>query len=252
MKIQAEPVTTNTLSGPSPGFRRGRAVAVVGVATVLVALLGYIREASLAARWGISSGTDAYFAATFVPNRLYLILIAGTLSPKFIPILLAAAKDKQEDVQHIFNTTVTFLLCVLSAIILVAMLTIRWWMGLLFAGFTPEAFDLSVRLSRVIVPSILCLGLAGLFTAVLNAQHRFAWAAITPAVSSLIAIGGIWLARGPNAIYLVAIATSAGFFLQFVLMLPAIRAQLITYRPVWNFRHPAISQLLKIGFPLFL
>jgi putative peptidoglycan lipid II flippase len=35
-------------------------------------------------------------------------------------------------------------------------------------------------------------------------------------------------------------------------MLPAIRAGVLAYRPVWNFRHPAITQLLKIGFPLLL
>jgi len=69
-------------------------VGIVGVLTVFVAVVGYLREATLAARFGISTTMDAYFAAIFIPNILYMVLIAGTLSTVFIPILMQEKPDE--------------------------------------------------------------------------------------------------------------------------------------------------------------
>src|SRR5258707_6357201 len=83
-----EMVEETEVSSP-PVFRPTRAVGIVSVLSVVVAVLGYLREASLAGRFGVSATMDAYFAAVFIPNTLFTVLIAGTLSPIFIPILLA-------------------------------------------------------------------------------------------------------------------------------------------------------------------
>jgi len=84
----AEP-TIDTIPSFSPvGFRKGRTVGIVGFVTVAVSAIGYLRESALAARFGVSTTMDAYFAAIFIPNILYFVLVAGTVSPVFIPILL--------------------------------------------------------------------------------------------------------------------------------------------------------------------
>jgi len=68
--------------------RTGRTASIVGGLMVLVSVVGYLREAALAARFGVSSTMDAYFGAIFIPNILYSILIAGTVSPILIRILV--------------------------------------------------------------------------------------------------------------------------------------------------------------------
>ena len=221
--------------------------------TALVAVVGYLREATLAARFGISATMDAYFAAIFIPNIVYLILIAGTLSPVFIPILMQENPDENPKKASLtFSVITTFALMVLSFIVLLGVLGARLWLPHLFPGFSQPTTEAALRLVYIVFPALPFLGLAGILTALLNGFHRFWLASFAPALASATVIAAALFYRGSNAIYVVGIATAAGFVAQSIVLLPAMTALGIRYRPVVNFRHPAISKLLRLGIPLFL
>ena len=241
-------------NNPVPeGFRRGRTVGIVALLTVAVSLIGYAREAALAARFGLSTTMDAYFAAIFIPNTLYYILIAGTLSPLFIPILMEehALEDRARG-SEIFSVITSFVIATLALVLGVALLTVHYWLPLLFAGFDPATSALAVRLTQIILPGILFLALAGILTGLLNGFHRFALAAFAPALSSLTIIAAVVFARGPNAILIVGVATTVGFFAQFVLLVPSAFRLGIRFRPWLALRHPAVRKLVQLGVPLLV
>ncbi|HEY2168559.1 MAG TPA: lipid II flippase MurJ [Candidatus Angelobacter sp.] len=238
---------------PSAGLRTGHTASIVGALMVLVSVIGYLREAALAPRFGVSATMDAYFAAIFIPNILYSILIAGTVSPVLIPILVqeeAAAGEARES--QAFSGVATFSLLVLVLIIAFLLPSAHFWLGWLFPGFTPATMDLAVHLVSIIFPAVIFLAGAGLVTAVLNGHHKFALASFAPAFASSAVILAALFARGERAIYVVGIATALGFLLQFLVLVPAVAPLGIRYRPDFNFRHPAIERLLRLGIPLFL
>jgi len=196
---------------------------------------------------------DAYFGAIFVPSNLYLILVVGTLSPVFIPILLQEdASDDRSRVSETFSVVMNFILLVMIAAVTCGVVTAHRWLPLLFPGFDRVTSALAVRLIYIILPAIVFLALTGIFTAVLNAYHKFALAAFAPALSSVAIISAALLVRGERAIYGVGIATTIGFMFQCFLLLPAVARLGVGYRPIFNFRHPAIAQLLRLGGPLLL
>jgi putative peptidoglycan lipid II flippase len=235
------------------GPRKGRTVGIVGVLTVFVAVVGYLREAALAGRFGISSTMDAYFAAIFIPNILYLVLIAGTLSPVFIPILMQENPDKDPAKASVtFSVITNFALLVLVLIVSCGVLGARIWLPRLFPGFNPFTADLAVRLVYFIFPALPFLAVAGILTALLNGFHRFWLAAFAPAVSSIAVIGAALFLRGDRAIYGVGIATAVGFILQCAVLLPGAASLGVRYRPILDVRHPAVKKLLRLGVPLFL
>jgi putative peptidoglycan lipid II flippase len=235
------------------GLRKGRAVGIVGVFTVVVSVVGYLREAALAARFGVSATMDAYFGAIFIPNILYFILIAGTVSPILIPILLQQDEGgNQAKRSDTFSIVTNFSLLMLFVVVACCLPGTHRWLGWLFPGFSPATLELAVRLVYVIFPSVLFLAMAGIFTAVLNGFHKFALAAFAPAFASILVIMAVLFARGDWAIYLVGIATAAGFLLQCLVLIPPTVALGIRYRPILNFRDPAIGKLLRMGIPLFL
>ena len=248
----AEPIV-ETAPSPPAGFRKGRTAGIVGVVTVIVAVFGYLRESALAARFGVSTTMDAYFGAIFIPNILYFVLIAGTVSPVFIPILLQedAGSDGARRSQT-FSVVTNFALLVLLVIVSCCLLGAHTWLPWLFPGFSPATSEMALRLVYIIFPAVLFLAVSGILTAVLNGSNRFALAAFAPALSSTIVIAAALFARGDRAIYAVGIATAAGFLLQCLVLVPATAAMGIRYRPVLNFRHPAIVKLLRLGIPLFL
>lgn len=241
-------------TAPFPSrLRTGRTAGIVGAIMVLVSVIGYLREAALASRFGVSATMDAYFGAIFIPNILYSILIAGTVSPILIPILVQeeAIADEGKKSQA-FSVVATFSLLVLVLIISFSLPAAHLWLGWLFPGFSPVTMDLAVHLVFIIFPAVIFLAGAGILTAVLNGCHKFALASFAPAFASAAVIGAVFFARGERAIYVVGIATAGGFLLQFLVLVPAAASLGIRYRPDFNFRHPAIARLLRLGIPLFL
>jgi putative peptidoglycan lipid II flippase len=237
---------------PTP-LHRGRTVGIVTILTLVVSGFGYIREAVLAGHFGVSATMDAYFGAIFVPSNIYLILVVGTLSPVFIPLILQSdgAHDPAR-LSEIVSVVANFVFVVLVGFVSVGLLTIRYWLPALFPGFDVATIAMATQLTYIILPAVVFLGLAGIITAVLNAFHRFALPALAPALSSIVVIAAVLMAHGKRAIVVVGLATTVGFFLQFLALLPPVVALRIRYVPVFNFRHPAIAKLLRLGGPLLL
>jgi putative peptidoglycan lipid II flippase len=233
--------------------RRGRTVGIVSLLTLAVAFAGYVREAALAARFGLSATMDAYFAAVFIPTLVYMVLIAGTLSPVFIPILIQADGDEERvQLSETFSVVTNVVLLVLATTIALGLVTVHVWLPLLFAGFSSTTAGTATHLVYIIFPAVIFVAVAGILTAALNGFHQFALPAAAPALSSLAVIVAAVLARGDRAIYVVGFATALGFLLQFVFLLPATARLGIRYRLVLNFRHPAIGKLIRLGVPLLL
>jgi putative peptidoglycan lipid II flippase len=254
---QISGLTAEIVSTAAPS--RGRTVGVVTILTLLVAALGYFREAILAARFGVSSTMDAYFGAIFIPTNIYLILVVGTVSPILIPILLKdgqfllrAHSDTRDQATDSFNVVTSFVSLFFSAIVVLGVFTARFWLSWLFPGFDATTRAMALRLIYIVFPSVLMLGLAGMLTATLNGYRRFAVAAFSPALSSLAVIITALSVRGPLAIYAVAAATTIGFLLQFLILVPAAKSLGVRFRPVVRLRHPAIRKLLQLGTPLML
>jgi putative peptidoglycan lipid II flippase len=109
---------------------------------------------------------------------------------------------------------------------------------------------MALSLSYLVLPAIPFLGLSGILTAALNGLHHFKLATFAPALTSLAVIVTILFARGPRAIFLVGLATGIGFVLQFLLLVPRVRALGIRYRPRFRFSDPSIRRLLDLGAPL--
>src|SRR6185437_3719183 len=130
-----------------------------------------------------------------------------------------------------FSVVTSFIAVFLVVTVGLVLLTMRWWLPLLFSGFSPATLKL---------------------TAALNTFHKFAMAAFAPAVSSTVIILAILFAPEKNAIYIVGLAVALGFFFQALVLVPSVAKLGIRFRPTLNFRHPAIPKLLRLGIPLFL
>ena len=230
--------------------KRFRDVGRVSFWTLIVALLGYVREAAFAARMGASTDMDAFVAAFFMPNVLYLVVITGALAPAFIPIFMEYAQRDKEEAWRVFSSALSLMALTLVVATTIGIATARWWMPLIFSGFSPQTVGLSLRLTYIIFPAIVFLGLSGLIGALLNSLSHFVLPAASPATYSLLVIPVLLVARTERAIYLVAIATALGLALQLFIQLPAAYKLGVRYYPVFEFRSPAVIKLLKLSVPL--
>ncbi|HAA89976.1 MAG TPA: hypothetical protein DCE07_05325 [Peptococcaceae bacterium] len=139
-----------------------RAAAVVMVVTVLSKLLGFGREASLAAVFGATRVTDAYLVAMVIPGLLFSVVMSAITTvgiPVFSEYLHQEEKRKSflPLVWSCFHIIVFFLLIVCVA----AFPLTPWLVKLLAPGFGPEQAALAATLVKIVLPAIVFMGLAG-------------------------------------------------------------------------------------------
>ena len=239
------------LSERTPIVRsRGRLVIWVTILTTFVSAVGYFREAVFASRLGASASMDAYLAALFVPNTLYFVLIAGTVSPIFMTVFSQHQSGSSEEALGVFRVTSTCSAVILIALVLLGTLTARFWLPLVFSGFTSGQLELSLQLLYVIFPSIVFLGMSGIVSALLNSLGHFTAPAVSPAMYAVATVPVLLLAPRDKLVQWVAIATAVGLAAQLFVQLPTAASLGVRWRPDFNFRHPAIRRLVRLALPL--
>ena len=226
---------------------RGHVLVWVTILTTFVTAIGYFRDAVFASKLGASAGMDAYLAALFVPNTLYMVLVAGTMSPIFITVFSQHETGSHEEALVVFRITTTFAALILIVLVLLGVSTARFWLPLLFSGFTPDQLRLSLRILYVVFPAIVFLGLAGMVSALLNSLAHFTAPALSPVMYAVATVPVLFLAPRGRLIQWVAVATAIGLAAQLLVQIPTAAALNVHWHPDFNFKHPALKQFVRLA-----
>src|SRR5579862_6348648 len=70
-----------------------RDVTTVGAATLTSRLLGFLRDAGIAAVLGAGPLSDAYFAALQIPNLFRRLLAEGALNSAYVPMAMRIREE---------------------------------------------------------------------------------------------------------------------------------------------------------------
>src|SRR6266853_738779 len=233
---------------PAAQHRVLRAVGVIAAATLASRILGYIRDIVLARAFGASPVTDAFFVAFRIPNLLRRLLAEGALSTAIIPVFTEylAGGGRAEFTRMVRAVTgvVTVVLCVVSGL---GMLLAPWIVRVMAPGWTddPGMIGLAGRLTSLMFPYLLLVGLAALAMGALNAQHRFFTAALGPAVLNVAMIVSVLVLAGRMSppIFSLAVGVLAGGLGQLLVQLPELGRLGVSLRPSAEWSHPAVRMI---------
>jgi putative peptidoglycan lipid II flippase len=172
------------------------AAALLLAASVLVSrVLGYVREAVLAAQAGAGPDVDAYRAGFQIPDILNYFLAGGALSVAFMPLYSRALSRSREEAERLLGTVLGTIGA--FAVVVTALL---WWqaevlVALQFPRFDPERQALTVHLTRIVLPAQIFFVTGAIVRAALMAEGRFGAQAAAPLLyNGAIIVGGLWLA----------------------------------------------------------
>ncbi|MBO6727213.1 MAG: murein biosynthesis integral membrane protein MurJ [Rhizobiaceae bacterium] len=232
--------------------------ASVGSATMASRVLGFVREALVAAALGAGPVTDAFYAAFRFPNLFRRLFAEGAFNSAFIPLFAKELEGGGREAARRFGEDIlAVLLTVLIALSALAMLFMPYLVATIIApGFadTPDKFDLTVLLTRIMFPYLLCMSLVAMLSAILNSMRRYFLAALLPVLLNVILVGvllaaiygdfdayatGIWLAWGVMASgvaqlgLLIWAVARTGFHMRLRMpkMTPAVRRLLVLMAP---------------------
>jgi putative peptidoglycan lipid II flippase len=232
--------------------------AVVSGATLLSRLSGVVRDVMLAGLFGFSREMDAFFLAFTVPNLFRKLFGEGALASAAIPVLTRyRAGADMEATRRYLGTLLTLLALVLSGLVavilaVVYLLPLAWFND-------PEKFLLFRGYLTVLLPYVVFICIAALQAGALNTWERFGVPAGVPALANvgwIAVIAVIWLTPARHnteqAVMWMAIGVLLTGVLQWVAMLPSLRATGLLARPRLTLKEPGIRSTILAMLPMLL
>jgi len=221
---------------------------------MLSRVIGYVREAYIAYAFGAGPQTDAYVAAFTLPDWLNYIVAGGAASITFISIYTRFLAEKRDaDAQKTFSVVITVMTTVMIIGTIVTEIFAPQFVGWMFRGFSPSQIELTVRLTRILLPAQIFFYVGGVVSAVLLSHRLFLFPAFGPLLYNvLIILGG---AVGGRHFGIASLAYGAlagavvGPFLASVIGAAKIGTG---YRPSFDVTNPAFREWVRLSIPLML
>ena len=203
----------------------------VGAMTTGSRILGFIRDALVAAVLGTGPAADAYLAAFRFPNLFRRLFAEGAFNTAFIPLFAKSLEQEGMEPARLWaGRIISWLTVVVFTVTVLVEIFMPWILPLFVPGFLddPAKFDLTVLLTRICFPYLMCMSLMAAYAAVLNGLGRFTASSFAPILLNVVMIAFML----PLALYhntdvetavWIAVGTLAGGIAQLWMVYAAIR-----------------------------
>ncbi len=256
-----------------------RSAAVVSSMTLLSRLTGLAQTYFLSHYLGANAAADAYAVAFRLPNLLRRFTAEGTMTAAFLPTLTELeAKEGEAATRATAARFLGTLLTLLSALVVVVMLSMSLIAGLMvvgrlatgvpfseklailgrvLSGSLPPTSEmaLAVRLGRIMFPYLALVSLTAGLGGLLNLRGRFALASAVSIFWNIAFIAFGWAAiafgrshgwTSPEHIATIcAVAVLAGGLVQLAVIIPTSLAMGFSVRPGLHFKDPWVRLALR-------
>ena len=172
-----------------------KAAGIVGSATFLSRIFGYVRDVVVAWFFGAGLASDAFFVAFRIPNLLRRLFAEGSLTVAFIPVFTEYLSNRGRAEAFRFARSMWWLLTItLATIALIGVFLSPLIVKVIAPGFLdePEKYRLTVLLTRIMFPYSLLIGLVALCMGILNALGHFTSPALAPVMLNVAMIGSVF------------------------------------------------------------
>ncbi len=229
----------------------GTAALLIVAGAVLSRVFGFVRETVIAYQFGATAQTDAYLVAVVIP-AVISGLAAGAVTIALVPVftehrLKATDSAAWAVAGSVFSAT-ALLLCAAAAVFFLAAPFVAPLIG---PGLSPESKALAVRLSRLLAPTIVLIGLIGVATAVLNAYRHFTYPAFAGILYNLGMIAGALLLGRAMGLGGLALGAVAGAAAQFLVLSALVAGKgPLCWPTLRALSHPGVKRVGALALPV--
>jgi len=244
--------------GAHPSARLAKSAGIIGSATLTSRVLGVVRDQVLAYLFGAGNSMDAFNVAYRIPNLMRDLFAEGAMSAAFVPTFTRRLTQQgKASAWHLGNQLINALVVVTGVLVLIGIIFARPLTELLAGEYAavPGKLELTVTLTRILLPFLTLLAIAAALMGMLNSLNRFFTPALSPAMFNvgiiLSAVVFVPLAPrfGLDPIIAIALGAMIGGLGQIALQVPALRHEGYRYRPVLNPFDPGLLEILRLVGP---
>jgi putative peptidoglycan lipid II flippase len=235
-----------------------RHAGLTGAATLVSRVLGLVRDQVVAALFGAGDEMDAFVVAFRIPNLVRDLFAEGAMSAAFVPTFTAhLTRRGRADAWRLANNVLT-MLTIVTGVVVAAGIIFAAPLASLYArdyASVPGKLELTIRLTRVVLPFLTLVAIAAVAMGMLNSLHHYFVPALSPAMFNVativcaIALVPLMPAFGWPRIMAIAIGALVGGFGLVALQWPALRREGFRFRPVLDPRDPGLRRVLTLMGP---
>jgi len=247
-------VATITTAAPAVHRRIVGSAGIVMASVMLSRLLGFLREWTLAHQVGSNASTDSYYAAFTLPDFLNYLVAGASLSVIFIPVFTKYVTEGREDeAWHVFSTVITFMALLLTTVVILGEIFTPQLVNIISPGFTPDAKQTVVSLTRLMLPAQICFVLGSILAAVQYARSQFLLPSLATVIYNLFIILGGWFLFAWIGISGFAVGVLTGAIIgNFALQIYGAARVGARFEPNLHLRHPGFILFIKLAVPIML
>lgn len=163
----------------------------VGGLTLISRIVGFFRDALMAAVLGTGPAADAFFAAFRFPNLFRRLFAEGAFNTAFVPMFSGALETQgRERSRELAARIMAWLVALLVVLTVLAEVFMPWVLVPFVPGFLsdPAKYELTVLLTRILFPYLACMSLMAAYAAILNSLGRYFAAAAAPIILNVVNI----------------------------------------------------------------
>lgn len=231
--------------------KAARATVLLMIVTIVSKILGLFRDSVLASAYGTGKYAAVYSTANSISTILFAV-IGTALATSLIPLYnKLASEDSTERAMGFLNSVVNLVVIVCLSIA---------GLGIIFAGplvkvFAPgyqgDVYTLCVQYTRILLPSIVFVGLANIFTSYLQIKKRYVIPGFIGMPYSIIIIASIYLSLKTSPMVLV-IGTLIAISAKALFQLPFVYKEGYRYRPKINLKDPVMKDMMILILPVVI
>ena len=221
------------------------------IVTIVSKVLGLFRDSVLASAYGTGKYAAVYSTANSISTILFAV-IGTALATSLIPLYnKLETEDSTERAMGFLNSVVNLVVIVCLAIA---------GLGIIFAGplvkvFAPgyqgDVYTLCVQYTRILLPSIVFVGLANIFTSYLQIKKRYVIPGFIGMPYSVIIIVSIFLSLKTSPMVLV-VGTLIAISAKALFQLPFVYKEGYRYRPRINLQDPVMKDMMILILPVVI
>ena len=221
-------------------------------------LLGMARDQVLASLFGAGNAMDAFNVAFRIPNLVRDLFAEGAMSAAFVPVFMRElATGDTPSAWRLGNNVINALLVVTGLVVVLGIVFAGPLVGAFAADYAqvPGKLELTVLLTRIMLPFLTLVAVAAAMMGMLNSLHRFFVPALAPAMFNVATIACALLLvplmprLGWPSMTAIAIGALLGGLAQILLQWPLLRREGFAYRPVLDWKQEGLRRVLLLMGP---
>ncbi len=238
-----------------------KTAGIISLFTMISRVFGYVRDGVGGALLGAGLANDAYLAAFRIPNLLRDLFAEGALSSAFIPTFTKTMVDEgQAKAWQLVSIVINAIMLVMLGLVILGEAGAPVIVSAIVPGFAqnPEKFQLTIHLTRILIPFLSFISLAAVLMGILNSKERFGIPAFAPVMLNLTMIAfGLFICplfghQPEQQVVGWAWGAMIGGAMQMLIQVPPVFKQGFRWRPLLKWNHQGLKKIVRLMGPAVL